>query len=68
MAQEIGAGQAEEVGTLHEFCAGKATPADINMDLGNNKVGRDKATSESVNCEMVCLDALNNGELTVLKP
>ena len=61
MAQEIGPGQAEEVGNIHERCGGG--PANENaMDQRNNSVGRGLGTP-GADCKSGCLNALRDGRL-----
>ena len=63
MAQEIGAGQAKEVGDLHETC-GSNSAAEIAMDLHNNDVGRGYGTPKA-DCNKLCLAGIKNGDLQV---
>jgi len=63
MAQEIGPGQAKEVGDIHEECGGNP-PGEQAMDLHNNSVGRGLGQL-GANCRQSCLNALGNGNLQV---
>jgi RHS repeat-associated protein len=61
MAQEIGAGQAKEVGDTHERC-NKNPAGEESMDQANNATGRGFGTP-GANCHDLCLQAARNGTL-----
>jgi len=61
MAQEIGAGQAKEVGDTHERC-NKNPAGEESMDQANNATGRGFGTP-GANCHDLCLQAARDGTL-----
>ncbi len=61
MAQEIGAGQAQTVGNIHEECGGNP-PGETAMDLNNNASGRGFG-APGANCGTACMGAVNSGTL-----
>jgi hypothetical protein len=68
MTQEMGAEMAAQVGDLHEECAqsGRA-PEQIDMDLMNDKVGRNLVTGSDIDCLASCKTALANSQLKWLQ-
>lgn len=64
MMQEMGAEMAFQVGDHHEECAQSGTtPKETDIDLANDKVGRNLATGSGVDCRPSCQTALANGPL-----
>lgn len=61
MAQEIGAGQAKEVGDAHERC-NKGSAGEEAMDQANNSTGRGFGTP-GADCNTLCLQAARDGTL-----
>jgi hypothetical protein len=67
MAATFGAAEAEEFATSHENSGPSPIPFDNQMDLHDNSIGRGIATSPTVDCAVVCTDALNAGRLRTIR-
>ena len=66
MAQRIGTDQARLIGDNHEVW-GASNPAENQMDLFNNRIGRELGSTTALTCPVACKVALYNN-LRVLTP
>ena len=74
MSRDIGAPMAATVGWLHEIgglARGERTgdydPAEYEMDLHNNRCGREISTREDQTCVWACRQAYEQGVLRTLR-